>query len=294
MSTRKNKITVEVAEVEVINSIEVEPVTTSQDNDGLTINGAFFPVTVLTVDSESKKEVSGYTKRMADGETFTGAEIAACERYSREFNATATLYKAKVAEMKGEENALFQPFAQWAETLCTDKNGKLILSAGNGDAKLETVNAGILFGSMLAVLSELTDGRSGKKAVKFAARNSRKAVNFEMAGRSEEITAAGLASVIGQDNSGDMLALLDRLHTATDRVVSTSLNDGKDKANGFASASALVESQIAYTNIPAASFAAVIQAATFGRYVAENSQLAKAALAVVTNGSRFAGSEKIN
>lgn len=286
MSRKKSETIIEATKEvkEAIETVAVEPV---EVPEGVTVSGGFFPLVIPTIDSETRKELTNYSKRVGEGGTFTSEEIQACERYSRELLAVATARKAQVVEMRGEGNVLFEPFAAWAETLCADKNGKLIMTGAN--VTLETCNSGILQQSMIAVLLELTDGRAGKKAVGFAGRNARKAANFELSGESEEISAQGQASVIGQDKGGQMQGLYTRLHTAVDRAVSTTLNDGANKAAGFAACAALIESQAAFTEISAASFVTLIQTAIIGRYAAEAGHLAKIASHVVLKGSRFAG-----
>lgn len=293
MSKRNQKTIIAATEEvkEAIEAVTVEPVEAIQPvkevADGVTVFGEFFPLAIPSIVGDTRKELTGYSKRVSEGGTFTSEEIQACETYSRELLAIAAARKAQIVEMRGEGNSLFEPFAAWAETLCADKNGKLVMTGAN--VTLETCNSGILQSSMIAVLLELTDGRAGKKAVGFAARNARKAANFELSGESEEISAQGQASVIGQDKGGQMQGLYTRLHTATDRACSTTLNEGANKAAGFEACAALIESQSNFTEISAASFVALIQTAIVGRYAAEANHLAKIAQHVVLKGSRFAG-----
>lgn len=263
-------------ELEVINAKIVEATSVAETVGVVTIQGHEYTPTIFQIDAAERDEINGYATKLSNGEVFTPSEIDVVIGYSRSYTALAVQSTGLAVAIVGEESQLFQPFAVWAESLCCDKNGKLVLRGGNVTA--ETTNGGLLNASMVAVLAELVAGKASKKAAKFTARNAGKAQVTEISGQSEEISATGNVSIIGQDNEGQMLRILDKLYEASELASSKNAN--------FVRVSALLDSIATRNQIDHATLFQTLQAAIYGQHSAACNQLAKRCAAIVKDGAR--------
>ncbi len=246
------------------------------ETPSVTIAGIAYPLTVFHVDAGERDEINGYATKLANGETFNSAEIETVIAYSRSYTATAVATKGVIDGIVGEESKLFVPFAEWAESLCCDKNGVLNLTGGG--VTVSTTNGGLLKASMTATLTELVTGKASKKAAKFGIRNAGKASVTEVSGQSEEIQATGSVAVIGQDTEGQMARLLDKLYEAAE--ISASLEPNFSRVN------ALLDSISTRNQIDGATVYQTLQAAVYGLYFAANNQLAKRCSTIIKDGAR--------
>lgn len=235
-----------VIEEEIKSSTESSMVDLRSSVDG-------FIVVKLTM--EVIAACSDVTNKYSRGELFSDADVAGVRTLITDLLNVAMAYKAKATELIGESKQLFAPLANWADSLCVNPNEKArVTSSSNGlDGTMSCVD--ILRASMTAVLAELTDGREGRKAAKFTAKNAGKAHSMTISGESETIAFQGTLSVIGTDKDGSMAHLADKLHDAVDCL----LNGKDDKAV------ALLASQASFTQIGLETFNGIAQAAIYGR-----------------------------
>ena len=228
------------------------------------------------VDLVLRDKIRAAAQALAEGATFTAAERSEFYEHSLVHAQKALTASEAVKTLLGEKQAAFEPFSEWAEGLCADKNGIVLLEGANG-VVVTLRSEGLLKASMRAVLLSLT---SGRKWEGLTVKMARRALTTELAGSSEEITALGSLHVIGRDNSADGKSAMTRLAERLDEAV-TSLQKGD-----CAQAEKAIFSQVRYTGIACTQFVVLVQAMLYARYARACQWLGETAARVAKDGAK--------